>query len=44
MDTVPNKVDQLFKAQMFHDRKQMEFRLRQTAEWRKVSCFDGFLF
>jgi len=34
MDTVPNKVDQLFKAQCFHDRKQYEFRLRQTPEWR----------
>jgi len=34
MDTVPNKCEQLFKAQHFHDRKQMEFRMRQTAEWR----------
>merc|ERR1712060_813856 len=34
MDTVPNKVDQLFKAQCFHDRKQYEFRMRQTPEWR----------
>merc|ERR1712176_1103418 len=33
-DTVPNKVDQLFKAQCFHDRKQYEFRMRQTPEWR----------
>lgn len=24
MDTVPNKVDHLFKAQLFHDRKQLE--------------------
>jgi isocitrate lyase len=24
MNTVPNKVDQLFKAQVFHDRKQWE--------------------
>jgi isocitrate lyase len=34
MDTVPNKCDQLFKAQHFHDRKQLEFRMRQTPEWR----------
>jgi len=34
MDTVPNKVEQLFKAQWFHDRKQYEHRMRQTAEWR----------
>merc|ERR1711953_784938 len=34
MDTVPNKVDQLFKAQCFHDRKQYEERMRQTPEWR----------
>merc|ERR1712061_802202 len=25
-DTVPNKVDQLFRAQLFHDRKQYEER------------------
>jgi isocitrate lyase len=34
MDTLPNKVEQLFKAQHFHDRKQTEARLRQTASWR----------
>jgi isocitrate lyase len=34
MDTVPNKCEQLFKAQHFHDRKQLEFRMRQTPEWR----------
>merc|ERR1719440_1058673 len=34
MDTVPNKVEQLFKAQHFHDRKQFEERMRQTPEWR----------
>lgn len=33
MDTVPNKVDQLFRAQCFHDRKQYEHRMRQTPEW-----------
>jgi len=34
MDTVPNKVEQLFKAQHFHDRKQTEARMKQTAAWR----------
>jgi len=34
MDTVPNKCEQLFKAQHFHDRKQMEFRMRQSEQWR----------
>eukprot|EP00397_Hematodinium_sp_SG-2012_P029330 GEMP01030968.1.p1 GENE.GEMP01030968.1~~GEMP01030968.1.p1 ORF type:complete len:538 (+),score=120.03 GEMP01030968.1:93-1706(+) len=33
-DTVPNKVEQLFKAQWFHDRKQYHHRMRQTPEWR----------
>merc|ERR1719371_89778 len=33
-DTVPNKVDQLFKAQMFHDRKQYEERRRMSPEDR----------
>merc|ERR1712045_575894 len=33
-DTVPNKVDQLFKAQLFHDRKQYEERCRMTPEAR----------
>jgi isocitrate lyase len=37
MDTVPNKVDQLFKAQHFHDRKQFELRRRQTPEWRAAN-------
>jgi isocitrate lyase len=34
MDTVPNKVDQLFRAQMFHDRKQHLTRTRYTDEQR----------
>ncbi len=34
MDTVPNKVEQLFFAQCFHDRKQREERLTATAEQR----------
>merc|ERR1712039_480754 len=33
-DTVPNKVDQLFKAQLFHDRKQFEARRRMSPEDR----------
>merc|ERR1719199_176967 len=33
-DTVPNKVDQLFRAQLFHDRKQYEERRRMTPEER----------
>jgi len=32
-DTVPNKVDQLVKAQLFHDRKQYEERMRRSADW-----------
>lgn len=34
MDTVPNKVDHLFKAQLFHDRKQREDRLRMSPQER----------
>ena len=34
MDTVPNKVDQLFRAQCFHDRKQWEARSRMTDQER----------
>merc|ERR1719386_330978 len=33
-DTVPNKCEQLFKAQLFHDRKQYEERRRMTPEER----------
>merc|ERR1711871_31000 len=33
-DTVPNKVDQLFRAQAFHDRKQFEARRRLTPQER----------
>merc|ERR1719281_1128012 len=43
MDTVPNKCEQLFKAQHFHDRKQMEFRMRQTAEWRASNPATDYL-
>jgi isocitrate lyase len=42
-DTVPNKVDQLFKAQLFHDRKQYEDRRRMTPEARaKKPVVDYF--
>merc|ERR1719371_123136 len=42
-DTVPNKVDQLFKAQMFHDRKQYEERRRMSPEARaKTPAVDYF--
>ena len=34
MDTVPNKVEHLFKAQQFHDRKQREARRAMTHEQR----------
>lgn len=34
MDTVPNKVDQLFRTQLFHDRKQYEARRRMTEDER----------
>merc|ERR1719310_1470504 len=33
-DTVPNKVEQLFKAQLFHDRKQYEERMNMTQKER----------
>eukprot|EP00971_Amphidinium_carterae_P128203 2539840-Amphidinium_carterae.2 len=42
-DTVPNKVDQLFRAQLFHDRKQYEDRRRMTpAEREKKTPVDYF--
>ncbi|KAF8538526.1 isocitrate lyase [Trichophaea hybrida] len=34
MDTVPNKVEHLFKAQLFHDRKQREERLSTPIDKR----------
>lgn len=43
MDTVPNKCEQLFKAQHFHDRKQMEFRMRQTEQWRADNAPTDYL-
>jgi isocitrate lyase len=42
-NTVPNKVDQLFKAQRFHDRKQREARSRMSNDQRaKVTPVDYF--
>merc|ERR1712125_21234 len=42
-DTVPNKVDQLFRAQLFHDRKQYEERRRMSPEDRaKKAAVDYF--
>jgi isocitrate lyase len=41
MDTVPNKVEHLFFAQLFHDRKQREDRLSKTvAERTKMEYVD----
>jgi isocitrate lyase len=40
-DTVPNKVDQLFKAQLFHDRKQFHERSLMTpADRAKTHAVD----
>merc|ERR1719395_389754 len=36
-DTVPNKVDQLFRAHLFHDRKQYEERRKMKPEERKAN-------
>jgi len=41
-DTVPNKVDQLFRAQQFHDRKQYEERRRWTPEKRATTPMVDF--
>lgn len=40
MDTVPNKVEHLFKAQCFHDRKQREDRLSLPKEQRPAKQID----
>merc|ERR1711904_119827 len=42
-DTVPNKCDQLFKAQLFHDRKQWEERRNMTPEQRAKTPAVDFL-
>jgi isocitrate lyase len=43
MDTVPNKVEHLFFAQLFHDRKQREDRLSQPPEVRAKLPYTDFL-
>jgi len=42
-DTLPNKVDQLFRAQLFHDRKQKEARSRMSLEERKNNPYVDYL-
>eukprot|EP00808_Paulinella_micropora_P012863 g77614.t1 len=42
-NTIPNKVDQLFRAQLFHDRKQSEERARMSAEQRKKTARIDFM-
>ncbi|CAJ1361605.1 unnamed protein product [Effrenium voratum] len=42
-DTVPNKVDQLFRAQLFHDRKQYEERRRMSPADRAKTPFVDYL-
>merc|ERR1719486_954685 len=42
-DTVPNKAEQLFKAQLFHDRKQYEERRRMTPEERAKTTVVDFM-
>lgn len=41
MDTVPNKVEHLFKAQQFHDRKQFEERAAATSEAELAAMGQG---
>jgi len=43
MDTVPNKVQHLFEAQRFHDRKQREARRRLTPNQRAQTPFVDYL-
>ncbi|CAK7895296.1 isocitrate lyase [[Candida] anglica] len=43
MDTVPNKVEHLWFAQLFHDRKQREDRLGMTKEQRAKTPYIDFL-
>lgn len=42
-DTVPNKVEHLWFAQLFHDRKQREERLNLSKEQRAKTPFIDFL-
>ncbi|KAG0265380.1 isocitrate lyase 1 [Actinomortierella ambigua] len=43
MDTVPNKVEHLFFAQLFHDRKQREARMTAPKEQRSKMANVDFL-
>ncbi|KAJ2302954.1 isocitrate lyase 1 [Coemansia sp. RSA 2705] len=43
MDTLPKKVDQLFKAQLFHDRKQNEERMSVPPAERTQLPFIDFM-
>jgi isocitrate lyase len=43
MDTVPNKVEHLWFAQLFHDRKQREERLNLSKEERAAKPYTDFL-
>ena len=43
MDTVPNKVQHLWFAQLFHDRKQREERFRLSKEERSKLNYTDFL-
>ncbi|KAI0221655.1 isocitrate lyase 1 [Massospora cicadina] len=43
MDTVPNKVDQLFRAQLFHDKKQRESRFNYNCEQRSNAPYVDYL-
>ncbi|CAK9438368.1 uncharacterized protein LODBEIA_P25920 [Lodderomyces beijingensis] len=43
MDTVPNKVEHLWFAQLFHDRKQREERLTLSKEERAKTPYIDFL-
>jgi isocitrate lyase len=42
-DTVPNKVEQLFRAQLFHDRRQREERARMTLEQKQKTPAVDYL-
>ncbi|TNY19743.1 isocitrate lyase [Rhodotorula diobovata] len=42
-NTVPNKVEHLFMAQLFHDRKQREARSRMSPEERKNTPYVDYL-
>ncbi|GAA5889797.1 hypothetical protein JCM8208_001133 [Rhodotorula glutinis] len=42
-NTVPNKVEHLFMAQLFHDRKQREARSRMSPEERKNTPYIDYL-